>query len=82
MLSIMGTLPCFCSFGMVSSSLLLTLLYIHLVQYMIDSFPYDNYAGGVVKDQAEADEDTSLKNRALMAIGERFSSSIPLDTIN
>ena len=26
-------------------------------------------AGGVLSDQAEADEDTSLKNRALIAIG-------------
>ena len=25
--------------------------------------------GGVITDQAEADEDTSIKNRALMAIG-------------
>ena len=29
---------------------------------------YDN-VGGVVSDQAEADEDTSLRNRALMAVG-------------
>ena len=28
-----------------------------------------NIAGGVVTDQAEADEDTSMKNRALMAVG-------------
>lgn len=28
--------------------------------------------GGVVTDQAEADEDTSIKNRALMAIGESY----------
>ena len=30
-------------------------------------------AGGVVTDQAEADEDTSLKNRALMAVGMLYS---------
>lgn len=32
-------------------------------------FLRDLFTGGVLSDQAEADEDTSLKNRALMAIG-------------
>ena len=29
------------------------------------------YVGGVIKDQAEADEDTSLKERAAMAVGKQ-----------
>lgn len=35
------------------------------------SVNYFVHVGGVVKDQAEADEDTSWKERAAMAVGKR-----------
>ena len=43
-------------------------------------FP-NNFIGGVITDQAEADEDTALKERVALAVGKYMSTSINVNQV-